>query len=264
MTGDMQPIQIHFLSARSIYVETISPGGSRLSSATAFLVKNRDNQPFLVTNRHVVTGRHQETGDLLSATGATPERLFVAFPVRGSLGSWMETVLPLLDADGRPVWLEHPDLGSRADVVVWAVHGDVASLDLGMTHQVYHEGQLPLQPASELQVIGFPIGVNVRRDGAFGIWCRGTVASEPGIELNGLPCFLIDSRTREGQSGSPVVAHATGGWRDPSGTFVVGGERAELVGVYSGRIHRESDLGMVWRVTVVRDLIERGVRPSSP
>jgi hypothetical protein len=89
-----QPIWIHALSARSIYVEAISPGGSRLSSATAFLVKNREDHLFLVTNRHVVTGRHQETGELLSATGATPERLAIAFQVR-QLGPGMGTRVSL-------------------------------------------------------------------------------------------------------------------------------------------------------------------------
>lgn len=96
--------------------------------------------------------------------------------------------------------------------------------------------------------------------GGLPVWATGFVASEPQLDLGGKPVFLIDSRTRRGQSGSPVVAcrnrglvhlkgarHKTVESRTPAYRFM---------GVYSGRINPESDLGYVWKASAVRDLIE--------
>jgi hypothetical protein len=32
-----------------------------------------------------------------------------------------------------------------------------------------------------------------------------------------------------------------------------------LLGVYSGRINRESDIGYVWKIAAVREILENGV-----
>ena len=60
-----------------------------------------------------------------------------------------------------------------------------------------------------MSIIGFPLGLAA--GGLLGIWVRGTVPSEPDIDYNALPLMLVDSRTRQGQSGSPVIAHRPGG-----------------------------------------------------
>ena len=45
-----------------------------------------------------------------------------------------------------------------------------------------------------------------------------------------------------------------------SGTFNVYGEPIhELVGIYSGRLNDQSDLGLVWRKSNIREIIEGGV-----
>ena len=36
----------------------------------------------------------------------------------------------------------------------------------------------------------------------------------------------------------------------------------QLLGVYSGRISTESDLGKVWKLSVLREVVEQGVRDS--
>ena len=48
------------------YVEPLSPAGTTMSHATGFFVRDAGGRPYLVTNRHVVTGRDQETGKELS------------------------------------------------------------------------------------------------------------------------------------------------------------------------------------------------------
>ncbi len=110
-------------------------------------------------------------------------------------------------------------------------------------------------PATDVSVIGFPFGRTA--GGAFGIWTHGFVASEPEVDFDDLPLFLVDARTREGQSGSPVISYATGGatpMADGS-TAIMGAGLVNLLGVYSGRINNESDLGLVWKVQAVRDIL---------
>jgi hypothetical protein len=43
-------------------------------------------------------------------------------------------------------------------------------------------------------------------------------------------------------------------------TAVFAGPVEQFVGVYSGRISDESDLGFVWKATAVRDIVDEGAR----
>ncbi len=74
------------------------------------------------------------------------------------------------------------------------------------------------------------------------------------------PVFLIDCRSRQGQSGSPVIAYRSSGARRRDGDRTVATLSAEhaweFLGIYSGRVNPESDLGMVWHVSVVEELLQ--------
>ncbi len=116
--------------------------------------------------------------------------------------------------------------------------------------------------ARGLSIVGFPFGIT--GGGGLGIWVQGSVATEPTLDFNGLPCFLIDSRTRPGQSGSPVIAYAAGGavsMADGS-TEIHGGPVEEFLGAYSGRINDQSDLGFVWKSAAVQEIVDKGARGS--
>jgi hypothetical protein len=90
------------------------------------------------------------------------------------------------------------------------------------------------------------------------VWATGFVASELGIDFNNLPRFLIDCRARHGQSGSAVIAHRSGGanaMQDGS-TQVFAGTMTRFLGVYSGRINEQSDLGVVWKAGAVAEVVD--------
>ena len=88
------------------------------------------------------------------------------------------------------------------------------------------------------------------------MWSTGFVASEPDIDHGGRPIFLIDCRTREGQSGSPVIiSRSSEGYLSYEDGSTVGEFIPQLLGVYSGRINPESDLGIVWKARAVVDLL---------
>ena len=114
---------------------------------------------------------------------------------------------------------------------------------------------IAIGPAEIVSVIGFPFGL--ASGGCFAIWASGFVASDPAIDYEQRPVFLIDCRSRPGQSGSAVVAHRAGGTvRTEEGVHVGGGEMTRFLGVYSGRVNSQSDLGLVWKAECVQELVQ--------
>lgn len=82
------------------------------------------------------------------------------------------------------------------------------------------------------------------------------MASEPDVDFNEMPIFLIDCRSRQGQSGSPVVAHFGPGMVPTmQGNEVSMSEVTRFLGIYSGRINEQSDLGIVWKASAIAELI---------
>jgi hypothetical protein len=62
---------------------------TRLSTGTAFIAVAAGNRPVLITNRHNVTGRNNDTGVCLSSTGGVPNNLVVWHNARTGLGNWL-------------------------------------------------------------------------------------------------------------------------------------------------------------------------------
>jgi len=83
------------------------------------------------------------------------------------------------------------------------------------------------------------------------------VASEPELDFEGLPRFLIDSRTKGGMSGSLVIARRQGSYSRQGGGTVMGGQATRFLGVYSGRMRADLDLGIVWKKDDVVKVIEQ-------
>jgi hypothetical protein len=110
-------------SVRSLYVEVLTATGAQIGRATAFLVRRAPDDLFLITNRHVVTGRHQETGEPLSKlTAAPPSALRCVIPAVKHLRTptdflWSYVVVALEDDQYRHLWLEHPTRRDAVDVV---------------------------------------------------------------------------------------------------------------------------------------------------
>jgi hypothetical protein len=107
----------------------------------------------------------------------------------------------------------------------------------------------------DVYIVGYPFGLD--HGFYWPIWIRGTVASEPSLNFTykdeQYPLFLVDSRTRAGQSGSPVFLprrHFTDLTTDPEAL-----PRSRLLGVYTGRINAESDLGLTWHIGEVERML---------
>lgn len=228
--------------------------GVDLAHGTGFIVKTATGLA-LITSRHQVTGKYQGSGKPISPSGAVPDEIVIHHPLpfdqQRFVPAWDARVEPLYD-DGNKLWKEHPQHGSRVDVVLLPL-----TQTQGVASVPYTIGDGPpiaIQPAETISVVGFPF--NIAAGGRFAVWAPGIVASEPDVNFNDLPLFLIDCRTRPGQAGSPVIARRDGVVTLTNGKQVpTNGPVARFLGIYSGRVHKDADIGMVWKASVVHELI---------
>jgi hypothetical protein len=251
------------------------------ATGTAFFLKVEETD-FLVTARHNLTGWDKVNGKPLSTRGVSPTHIGIGFwpspppggyPLADGINIQLFE-LPLyedqLADDGQPVprWLEHPVMGSTMDVAAMAVKiptgFDVLYLpwESGASNMVYSDSKLWV--TQQTSIVGYPYGLN---NNNLPVWVTGTIASEPeflyrSTDDEQLPIFLVDARTREGQSGSPVLL-----FRHPGQVITRNGKpglargtQSQLLGVYTGRIRRDSDLGVVWRIGTVEEVCRADVR----
>ncbi len=258
-----QLIPIAYPSVASLLVKP-QAREHHLATATGFVVMF-EGDAYLVTNFHVVSGRNGETGETLDKqTAAWPDRLVIMHNSQERAGDpwvWLERTELLYEDGGNPRWLEHPVHGSRVDVVALRLS------DLGGVAVHPYDpwrAQHAMTPmAHSLSIVGFPFGVSY--GGSLAIWVQGFIATERVVDFGNLPRFLVDSRTRRGQSGSPVIFYAgTGTYTDVNrSTCVEVGEYLEFVGVYSGRINEQSDLGFVWKASALQEILCGGIRGTA-
>lgn len=243
---------------KSIYIEMFF-GETLLSSGTAFLVaRDRESHCCLFTNKHNVTGRNLETGECLSKNAAIPDNILIYFHKNSEQpGSWLKLRLPLYRDDASPYWFEHPTLGEVVDAVAlnlsWGP--DLIKYPYYLNTGLDRHGIL-ICPSETVSVIGFPFGLSAA--GKFPIWATGFLAQDLPLLDPKRPSFLIDCRTRQGQSGSAVIAYRTSNYRqvidDQILTRIPTSPLWEFLGIYSGRINSESDLGRVWHVSAIEEI----------
>jgi hypothetical protein len=182
-----------------------------------------------------------------------PNEIVVIHNRKGHLGQWVPRIEPLFDGT-TPRWVEHPTLGAKADFVALRLT-QLDDVELYPYDTANVGPDIFVGPADPVSVIGFPFGVTA--GGAFGVWATGFLASEPVVNFADLPIQLVDCRTRQGQSGSPVIAYRSGGMvamMDGSAA-AFNGPVYRFIGIYSGRINNESDLGLVWRAAAIHELV---------
>jgi hypothetical protein len=204
-------------------------------------------------------------------------------------------------ANDEPIWLVHQQQGSRLDIaviplaalarqhlvenqkdreelceIVAALNGSTEPKHLSLHERPFRLGahSAPdclnkLEIAQELYVIGFPEAIAAGEGTA--IWKRGSIASEPELPIKHRPCFLIDTATRPGLSGSPVVGKFINPSWNNNGRGVltqIGGTELGFCGLYTSRLGQNvegAQLGIVWTREAIHQVIENGVpgKPSS-
>lgn len=109
-------------------------------------------------------------------------------------------------------------------------------------------------------ILGFPFG---RMGIGMPVWKQATLASEPFLAPHlDHPYLIVDTASRPGMSGSPVIQRAHGAveFEDGRRGEIGNGDGAfNFIGVYSGRFHTEdaadAQLGRVWPRALVEEIL---------
>jgi len=242
----------------------------RCGLATGFFFR-RDDDWFLITNWHAVTGVDPTHMTPLDDDGVLPEKLAFQYkqttdaagkPVPASDAKALVNFRKEIDLydDGRAIWFEH-STRQYVDVAVLKVSvaelGQFANLPV---NEVEQTPTMQLTAGMDCFVLGYPEGMHGA--GLTPIWKRGSVATEPLYSFDNKPAFLIDTATRNAMSGAPVVARHSGFLKLSSGPGISGddllGTMTKFCGIYSGRIGDDLmgvQLGVVWRADVLDDIL---------
>lgn len=230
-------------------------GETELASGTAFFYR-RNGALYLVSNWHNFSGRNPETKQPLSQHGGIPDKIscYACLNEPYIKRAWLDFSL---QTDAKANWFEHPLHGSRIDVGVLPVvlsdrYRAIVLNELSLT-------KMTLKISLDVFVLGYPLGLL----GAHGmpIWKRASVATEPGTSE---PKFYVDTATRSGMSGSPVILRYRGFYKNnPEAQEIQDddwfGEGDMFVGVYSGRLGAsavEAQLGIVWKAHLIDEIID--------
>ncbi len=251
-------------SLYSVFLEVIglnqvTHADMRLSCATGCLYQD-SGQVYLVSNYHVFAGRNSETGELMGF-GGTPVKVKVYFLMDSSTLHEHVADYSLVDSDENPIWQEHPEAGVDVSALPITPPPGIAHFFLNEIETAPGLGRDFFRVNQEVSVIGFPF--SLRANGKLPIWKRSVIASEPFSEFSENPRkILIDTASRPGMSGSPVIFAASN-----TGPVLFDGRKLTVdmpsvkiaLGIYSGRIAGADELaaqiGIVWTMPCVQEVV---------
>ncbi len=233
-----------------------------LSSATGF-VYFHDSKFYFITNYHNVSGKNPVTGTYISNKAGVPDVLITYFRDKNNLGaSYREFISLYQDTEMmKPAWFIHPIHKEKVDVVAIEIPDEICQkYELFPINKIrFDNDKFEEKVSDEVFVIGYPFSESPMAQ--MPIWKKGSIASEPVFDWDKLPKFLIDTATRPGLSGSPVIMQRTGVHGMKNQKFdhdTIIGTIRRFVGVYSGRIGEDelkAQLGIVWKAQVINEII---------
>lgn len=233
-----------------------------LFSATAFTWE-RDDKHYLITNWHNVSGCDPNTGKHISTMAGEPNILSGLFNVKGTTVGQKHVVPILIRNDlGEVVWLVHPTHKRGVDVVAIPLDGAFISLTKFYSMNKMGSPDLTVRIGMDAFVMGYPFGPGKT---GLPIWKRGSIASEPDLVPFVEKYLHVDTASRPGMSGSPVILRSYGTHLTEGNKFThSGGAANKFIGIYSGRLHTtdplDAQIGMVWPATYIDEIIDGGFR----
>lgn len=229
------------------------------------------DQVFVVTNYHVVTGHAPP-----STTRDGDRVRVVLHEDAGDLTKVRGVELPLYDERGLPVWIAS-DVHPAADIVLIPVPPDAyRGIRLQVFTEAHTRGDIRIRPTSGATLLGYPFGFYDQKH-FLPVWKTGHVASEPAVDFEGRPVFLVDVSAFPGMSGSPVLAVANGLYEAEDGSMR-SGRIWKLLGIFSAmpvvrerrpagaagsgveaqEVETSLQLGYVWKAGLIAELARKG------
>jgi len=246
---------IDVFSLTTVPVEQCA-NGNPFGTATAF-VWRRGQQHYLITNWHVVTGRNAQTGVLEAIV--QPDMLRAHFNTRIMDFGKKQIDIKIRDDDNRPLWYAHPtrQRGSDLAAIPLPIDGNDPIVNMYPINSLKSEADLAVRIGMDVFILGYPFGYSPP---GFPVWKRGSIASEPDLVHFGAGYHLVDTASRPGMSGAPVIRRS---W----GTHFLEGDaissdstpQSKFIGVYSGRLYTsdksDAQIGMVWPIRDIEDIV---------
>ena len=249
-------------------------GTRQVSQGTGFLYATMKpngidvDMVFLVTNYHVVTGN-----DPLSNARPQGDRLqFYFHASQVDPANYFPVNIPLYTKTNDPIWIQSKQI-PEADVVLVPLVPQLydGKGQLMAFSEAHTQTDMKMRPASQAVLLGYPYGFFDTRN-FLPVWKTGHLATEPSVDFQGQPVFLVDVSAFPGMSGSPVVGVAQGVYESESGGMMSGLQR-KLLGIFSAmRTLRPRDndgqlmsqgspspgdslqLGYVWKAQLINDI----------
>jgi hypothetical protein len=257
-------------------IELLANDGSEnvIATATGFFWKFNE-QPHLVTNWHVISGKNLFT-DQLNPNGYLPRRINyygVSLTVESHKVIIQRQPYTLeLDDDMINALSIPPTINGQA-LDIWGIpisrevvfgrdsnrtgFSDAQSATCFLNDHV--GPRIVTNVGDDCFILGYPLR---NYEGLMPpIWKRGSIASETFLGVEGRPIFLIDAATTAGMSGSPIIRKVT--------TFVADNKDIgalqefasyELIGVYAGRLEGDPlssvNIGYGWYKIYIEDVLK--------
>jgi hypothetical protein len=270
------------LSFSSVKLELFTKEGVPLKPASGFVVK-ADDQYHLITNWHVVSGKHI-SADIQQGPVIEPFILKTSLHIYGgddensfplSWGMWKRITVQLYDDNDTPTWIElqtNRQPRPMADIIALPLQlnrnlkfnralNQFSEKIAGSNINTSYWAKLSAIPISAIDtdveyappdtvyIVGYPL--NWAPEGtdksSAAFWRMSSIATEINkIGMIQSDTFFIDPCALEGMTGSPVIG--------------LKNDRAKLLGIYSDRSTAElgANAGFVWDASLLKDLL----RPS--
>lgn len=228
----------------------------------------------MITNWHNVTGLEPIIHTRKGATSPYEVRFKIPEKKPHTDPGLFNTVfslkkMPLYKGE-KPDWMIHPVFKDKVDVVAIDVSENSDDLQiLCINDSELDNDDREVVISDDVYIVGYPFNRDTGKN--LPIWKRGSIASEPQVDAEGLPMMYVDTASRPGMSGSPVFAkrigiHAPPG-EDVTHPDTIIGEIRMFAGIYSGRLTENGEetmaqLGIVWKRAVIDEIIEGNLTDS--
>lgn len=234
-----------------------------LPEATGFIWR-RHGRLYLITNWHVVSALDFFTKRHLLKGGSRPNKLRCHF-LRLEQREREPKDVQIRDENDQPMWLIHFEQEKRPIDIV-ALPLDDEGLKTNVILLPVNElapAKLAIMIGMDVFILGYPFG---SKPPALPVWKRGSIASEPDLVRNSTGYYLVDTASRPGMSGSPVILRSWSNHILESMMWTTTTERLPIdrfIGVYSGRLRPTgAQIGLVWHADYIEQIIDGGIRDT--